>query len=167
LFVHAEHAQAASEEEMLQHLQHLQTDRDLNFAETNATERALELQKLERDVTDIDDLIRDVGVLVQTQGEQMGEGGKGVELDLANTRAVARKAAIETAKAGKSRAKRRSVEGGASAAAVGGVVGIVGGPVGMAAGAAFGAMLGGWVGKKWGKREIEDIDAGLSRLERL
>ena len=61
----------------------------------------------------------------------------------------------------------RSVEGGASAAAVGGVVGIVGGPVGMAAGAAFGAMLGGWVGKKWGKREIEDIDAGLSRLERL
>ena len=52
-----------------------------------------------------------------------------ISANLAQSRVSSHKAAVETAKAGKARAKRRTFEGGTTAAAVGGVVGIVGGPV--------------------------------------
>ena len=47
----------------------------------------------------------------RVQGEQLGEGSKGIETNLANARSSAHQAAVETAKAGKARAKRRTVEG--------------------------------------------------------
>ena len=79
--------------------------------------------QVERDLRDISDIVRDVAGMVQTQGDQLGEGSRGIESNLANARAAAHCAAVETAKAGKSRAKRRVFEGGTTAAAVGGVVG--------------------------------------------
>jgi hypothetical protein len=79
--------------------------------------------QVERDLRDISDIVRDVAGMVQTQGEQLGEGSRGIESNLTHARAAAHCAAVETAKAGKSRAKRRVFEGGTTAAAVGGVVG--------------------------------------------
>ena len=99
------------QEDARQRLKHLQADRDVAFAESNAQLRADELQNLERDLNDISDIVRDVGVMVQAQGDQLGEGSRGVAANLTHARASAHKAAVETAKAGKARAKRRTVEG--------------------------------------------------------
>ena len=99
------------QEDARQRLEHLQADRDVAFATSNTQMRGDELKKIERDLSDISDIVRDVGVMVQAQGEQLGEGNRGVAANLAHARTSAHKAAVETAKAGKARAKRRSVEG--------------------------------------------------------
>ena len=99
------------QEDAKQRLVHLQADRDVAFAESNTQLRADELKNLERDLSDISDIVRDVSVMVQAQGDQLGKGSRGVETNLMHARASAHKAAVETAKAGKARAKRRAVEG--------------------------------------------------------
>lgn len=98
-------------EDARQRLDHLQADRDVRFADSNTQLRADELNKLEQDLSDISTIVRDVGVMVQAQGDQLGESSRGAAVNLANARTSAHKAAVETAKAGKARAKRRTVEG--------------------------------------------------------
>jgi len=137
-------------------------ERELAFRGAEVEARGAQLAEMQRDLEGLHECMRDVGTLVHQQGTELGaveHGGFG------HAQSATFGAAREAAKAGKARAGRRAVEGGAVTAAIGAAIGIVGGPVGMGLGAAAGAGLGSLVGNRIGRSERTRIDREFAALQ--